>query len=115
MASDGLHYFATGFGSSLELPPEDTGVSEESKMVTAFGHTYGLLIIDEVAQFRNVKKETTALKGLRERAFGAIGMTATPIVNSPMVSAPSHMILLMSLTLRAGCLASRPIAARPGH
>lgn len=84
-----MHFFSSGFGGSLDLPPVDTGVSEASRGVTVFGHRYGLVIVDEIAEYRKIKKESAALKALRERAFGAIGMTATPIINGPMVSMAS--------------------------
>ncbi|TFK77679.1 hypothetical protein K466DRAFT_607842 [Polyporus arcularius HHB13444] len=84
VTSDGLHFYSSGFGTSFDLPPVDTGVTEASRAVTAYTHDYGLLVIDEIGQYRNVTKWSAALKGLRLRAFGAVGMTATPIVNSPL-------------------------------
>lgn len=45
----------------------------------------GLLVIDEIHEYRNIGYLWHALCDLRSRAWGVLGMSATPVVTSPMV------------------------------
>ena len=60
--------------------PED----EWKDTILAF-EKIALLVIDEIHEYRNIGYLWHALCELRSRAWGVLGMSATPVVTSPMV------------------------------
>lgn len=62
-------------------PPNDSKLSEG-----LYGRKYCTIFGDEFHDVRTLNKKWLAFRALRDRASAVVGLTATPLMNTPAVS-----------------------------
>jgi len=70
---------------------------ENHKHKTCYGQTWSLVIVDEAHVGRKYNRMYIAFYALREKSFGTVAMTATPVMTSPMVHTRLYFPILVKL------------------